>query len=71
MISPTELAAAMEEVLKQSLALDAQELVTESARALGFARTGGDIAAAMKKALQTELRDRIRVDHLNRIQLIS
>ncbi|MGE4061631.1 MAG: DUF3320 domain-containing protein, partial [Sphingomonadales bacterium] len=71
MICPTELAAAMKEVLKQSLALDTQELITESARALGFARTGGDISAAMKKALQTELRDAIRADHLGRIQLIE
>lgn len=70
-ICPTELAAAMKEVLKQSLALESQDLITECARALGFARTSGDISAAIRNALQTELRDYIRVDHLNRIELIN
>lgn len=70
-ICPTELAAAMTEVLRQSLALETQDLITECARALGFARTGGDISTAIRSALQNELRDSIRVDHLNRIELIN
>jgi very-short-patch-repair endonuclease len=54
-ICPTEIAEAAREVLRWNLALDLDELVLETARALGFARTGPSIALAIKNAIEDEL----------------
>lgn len=69
LICPTEIAEAIVGVLRESLALTPDELIIETARALGFARTGGDVAAAIGKTLKSEMDARIRVDHLGRIGL--
>lgn len=69
LICPTEIAEAITGVLKESLALTPDELIVETARAFGFARTGGDVAAAIRNALKTEMEGRTKVDHLGRITL--
>jgi very-short-patch-repair endonuclease len=70
LICPTEIAAAARVVLTGSLALEQQELVVETARALGFTRTGADVADAIKRAIKTELMADLEHDHMQRLRLI-
>lgn len=69
MISLDELAAAVVVALQQNLALSRSDLVKETARLIGFARTGKDVAAALERAIDVGLADRLEVDHLNRLKL--
>ena len=69
LICSTEIAEAIVRVLRESLALTSDELIVETARAFGFARTGGDVATSIRKALKSEMDGRIKVDHLGRIAL--
>ena len=70
-ICPTEMAAAAKVVLRENLALKMDELVTETARALGFARTGPDVYKAISKTITTHMADDIEEDHLGRMKLSS
>lgn len=68
MISPLEIASAAHSVLQQNLAMDLEELVVETARVLGFARTGSDVAAAIETAIDKHLRPALASDHLGRLR---
>jgi hypothetical protein len=71
LICPTEIALAARHVLTASLALHPEELVVETARALGFARTGTDVAAAIRAAIESELAHELDRDHFSRVKLAS
>lgn len=71
MISPLELAEAARIVLLENLALEPQELVVETARAIGFARTGSDVSAAIEGAIRTHLLPGLETDHLGRLRFPS
>ncbi|MDP1618657.1 DUF3320 domain-containing protein [Phenylobacterium sp.] len=71
MIAPTEIAAAARLVLTENQALEMAELVTETARALGFARTGVDLAAAIDRAIGERLMAELETDYLGRLRLRS
>lgn len=71
MISPLELAEAARIVLVENLALEPQELVVETARAIGFARTGSDVSAAIERAIRTHLLPSLETDHLGRLKFPS
>jgi hypothetical protein len=47
-IAPEEIERAMSLVLEQALSLTEDELVTQTARAFGYARTGHDIEQALR-----------------------
>lgn len=64
MIAPAELGAVARLVLAENQALDAAALITETAGALGFARTGVDLAAAIGAAIHERLRDDLETDYL-------
>jgi hypothetical protein len=68
-ICPSEIAAAAKLVLIDNLALEREELITETARALGFARTGPDVQKAISKAISGHLTGEIHEDHLGRVRL--
>src|SRR5262249_46806131 len=68
-ISPAEIVAAARSVLLQNLALSQEELVVETARAFGFARTGREIAIAIERAVRTRLQPEIETDHIGRLRL--
>jgi very-short-patch-repair endonuclease len=69
MISSAELAAVAVIALEQNLALDRDELIVESARLIGFARTGKDVAAALDIAISDRLAGQLEADHLGRLRL--
>ena len=69
MIAPAELAAMARLVLAENQALEAAALITETARALGFARTGVDLAAAIEAAVHARLGDDLETDYLGRLRL--
>jgi very-short-patch-repair endonuclease len=69
LICPTEIAQAARVVLTASLALEREELVTETARALGFLRTGPDVSHAIGKAIVVELGAELQTDHMGRVRL--
>ena len=69
MIAPAEWAAAARHALVASLALEEEELAVETARLLGFARTGKDVNAAISSAIQSHLSSEIEQDHLRRLRL--
>ncbi len=69
LICPTEIAQAARVVLTASLALEREELVTETARALGFSRTGPDVSLAIGKAIVAELGGELQTDHMGRVRL--
>jgi hypothetical protein len=69
MISPEEFSAAARLALTESLALDRAELVVETARLLGFARTGKDVASAIENAIDCFLAGDTESDHLGRLRL--
>lgn len=71
LICPTEIAQAARVVLTASLAMPRQELITETARALGFLRTGPDVSQAISKAITTELASEVQQDHLGRVRLVK
>lgn len=68
-IAPAELAAMARLVLAENQALELSELVTETARALGFARTGVDLAAAIEGATRSHLNEDLETDYLGRLRL--
>ena len=69
MISPAEFAAAATVALRQNLALARADLITETARLIGFARTGKDVAAAVEAAIDQRLPGNLETDHLGRLRL--
>ena len=71
MIAPHELAEAARIVLVQNFALDLQELVVETARAVGFARTGSDVSAAIEEAIRDHLMSDLEADHLGRLRFLD
>jgi very-short-patch-repair endonuclease len=70
MISGPELAAAAVVALRQNLALTRGELVTETARLIGWDRVGGYVQQAIESAIDL-LGDRVEHDHLERLRLRS
>jgi hypothetical protein len=71
MISPLELAQAARIVLVQNFALDMPELVVETARAIGFARTGSDVSAAIEAAVREHMMPQLEPDHMGRLRLVG
>lgn len=69
MIAPAELAATARLVLAENQALEIADLITETTRALGFARTGVDLAAAIEAAIHERLRGDLETDYLGRLRL--
>jgi very-short-patch-repair endonuclease len=69
LIDEAELAAAARVALEQNLALGPEEWVTETARLLGFARLGKDVALAIETAIHRRLEGHIERDHLDRWKL--
>jgi hypothetical protein len=69
LIAPAEFQAAARIALESNLALIRDDLTTEVARLLGFARTGRDLAATIGLAIDALLSDVAELDHLGRVHL--
>jgi very-short-patch-repair endonuclease len=68
MIAPLEIEAVALHALQENLSMTEDELVIETARLFGFARTGADVRAAIEKALQDRLTPRLQRDRLGRLK---
>jgi hypothetical protein len=68
MIAPVEFEAAARHALQENLSMTEEELITETARLLGFARTGPDIRSAIEEAITERLLPNLARDHLGRIK---
>ena len=55
--------------LRQNLALARDELVTETARLIGWERVGEYVGQAIEDAIDLHLADRTETDHLGRLKL--
>lgn len=71
MISPLELAEAARIVLAENFALDMAELVVQTARAVGFSRTGSDVSAAIESAIRQHLMPNLEPDHMGRLRFVG
>jgi very-short-patch-repair endonuclease len=71
MIAPAEIEAVALHALRESLAMAEDELVVETARLFGFARTGTDVRVVIENALRTRLIPRLQRDSLGRLKLPS
>jgi hypothetical protein len=68
MIAPAEFEAVALHALQENLSMEEDELVVETARLLGFARTGADVRSAIESALKTHLIPRLQRDRLGRLK---
>jgi very-short-patch-repair endonuclease len=68
MIAPVEFEAAALHALRENLSMTEEELVMETTRLLGFARTGPDIRSAIEDALSERLLSKLARDHLGRLK---
>jgi hypothetical protein len=68
MIAPIEFEAAALHALQENLSMTEEELIMETARLLGFARTGPDIRSAIEDALTERLHPKLARDHLGRLR---
>jgi very-short-patch-repair endonuclease len=68
MIGPAELRATAMVALRENLALDHEELVTETARLIGFARVGPNVREAIEAAIG-DFSNKVERDHLGRYKL--
>ena len=68
MIAPVEFEAAARHALQENLSMTEEELTMETARLLGFARTGPDIRSAIEDALAERLLPKLARDHLGRLR---
>lgn len=68
MIAPSEYETAAYHALRQNLALSAEELLTETARLLGFARVGPDVRAAISSVIDGRVAPKVERDHLGRLR---
>jgi hypothetical protein len=68
MIAAVEIEAVGLHALQENLSMSEEELVTETARLLGFARTGNDVRAAIEGALRSRLLPPLQRDRLGRLK---
>jgi hypothetical protein len=68
LISPAELRATAMVALRENLALYDEELVTETARLIGFARVGPNVREVIETAIG-QLSEMVERDHLGRYRL--
>jgi very-short-patch-repair endonuclease len=68
LIAPVEFEAVALHALQENLSMTEEELIIETARLLGFARTGSDVRSAIKGALAERLLPHLARDHLGRLK---
>lgn len=65
-----EIAAAIEEILKNQVSLPAEDLIKETARLFGYARLGGNVEHAMKQGVDFALEARMILNNNDRLVLL-
>lgn len=68
MIAPVEFEAAALHALQENLSMTEEELIMETARLLGFARTRPDIRSAIEAVIAERLLPNLSRDHLGRLK---
>ena len=71
MIAPVEFEAAALIALDRNIAMSEDDLLTATARLLGFARVGPDLRQAITGVITTRLDSRVERDHLGRVRRLK